>query len=409
MPTYVILKDSNSPLRRRWVVGPRSFGGGPPQHAITSISDAMPPEPDVVVENLEPTDLREMERDPDVLDLARAMPTRLIAPVPLDDGEAPGSNWGVACVGADRSAADGRGVLVCVLDTGIDATHTAFRGVNLMEKDFTGTGNGDRNGHGTHCAGTLFGRDVDGIRIGVARGVTDALVGKVLPDSDEQGTSEMLFKGMQWASENDAKVISMSIGFDFPGFSRTLVHDHQFPVDLATSIALEAYRANLRLFDNLMDLIASKAAFNGGTVVVAASGNESKRNIHPHYEVGASVPSAAKGIVSVGALSETSNGLSVAAFSNTNPIVSAPGVNVISASTGGGLVPKSGTSMACPHAAGVAALWWQDLIERATVPITGSSVINRLRTACRTDVFLPGVDVLDRGDGLVQAPAMTGS
>ena len=82
----------------------------------------------------------------------------------------------------DRSTWTGEGVTVAVLDTGIDSKHPAFAGVDIVEKDFTGTGNGDRQGHGTHCAGTIFGRDVDGKRIGVARGVKRALIGKVLGD-----------------------------------------------------------------------------------------------------------------------------------------------------------------------------------------------------------------------------------
>ena len=87
-------------------------------------------------------------------------------------------------------------------------------------------------------------------------------------------------------------------------------------------------------------------------VIVAASGNESNRQKNPKYEVSASVPAAARGIVSVGALGETGDGLNVADFSNTNPMLSAPGVNVVSAKAGGGLVALKGTSMACPHAAG---------------------------------------------------------
>ncbi|MEM7232364.1 MAG: S8 family serine peptidase, partial [Planctomycetota bacterium] len=69
-------------------------------------------------------------------------------------------------------------------------------------------------------------------------------------------------------------------------------------------------------------------------IVVAASGNESRRQVHPNFEVSASVPAAAEGIVSVGALGESAGGLTIAPFSNTNPTLSAPGVGVISAQLG---------------------------------------------------------------------------
>ena len=403
MTSYVILKDANAGRRRSWFEARQNVGGAPSFGGTTKISGDMPPEPEVSVEDLEPQDLREATRDPGILDFARTMPTRLIEPLASDAAVTTGPTWGIQAVGADRSSADGRNVLVCVLDTGIDADHPAFAGVDLVQRDFTGTGNGDVQGHGTHCAGTVFGRDVDGTRIGVAPGVSRALIGKVLDDKGG-GESDRLFNAILWASSLNTKVLSMSLGFDFPGLSKKLTA-RGYPVDLATSIALEGYRANLRVFDNLMDLIAARAAFNGGMVIVAASGNESKRQKNPKYEVSASVPAAAKGIVSVGALRETGAGLKVADFSNTNPLLSAPGVNVVSAKAGGGLVALQGTSMACPHVAGIAALWWQRLKEDASVPATASAVVTRLRATCRTDVFRAGVDMLDRGDGLVQAPA----
>ena len=366
------------------------------------ITSGIPPEPEVSVEDLEPQDLREALRDPGIVDVARTMPTNLIAPMTSDATATAGPTWGIRAVRADSSSADGHDVLVCVLDTGIDASHPAFAEVDLVQKDFTGSGNYDGYGHGTHCAGTAFGRDVDGTRIGVARGVSRALIGKVLDDSGS-GESDMLFEAMQWASSLNARVISMSLGFDFPGFSKQLVDDG-YPADLATSKALDGYRANLRVLDSLMAMIASKAAFDGGAVVIAASGNESKRQINPNYEISASVPAAAKDIVSVGALGDTGDGLRVADFSNTNPVLSAPGVNVVSARVGGGLVAYNGTSMACPHAAGVAALWWQSLKDEASIPVTANAVVRRLCVSCRTDLFPAGVDVLDRGEGLVQAP-----
>lgn len=402
MTSYVILKDANAGRRRRWYESRQSVSSVPSPGGMPTMSGDMPPEPEVSVEDLEPQDLREATRDPGILDLARTMPTRLIEPMASDVEVTTGPTWGIQAVGADKSSADGRDVQVCVLDTGIDAGHQAFAGVDLVQRDFTGKGNGDAQGHGTHCAGTVFGRDVDGTGIGVAPGVSRALIGKVLDDKGG-GESDMLFNAILWASSLNAKVVSMSLGLDFPGLSKKLVQ-RGYPVDLATSIALEGYRANLRVFDNLMDLIAARAAFNGGMVIVAASGNESKRQKNPKYEVSASVPAAAKGIVSVGALGKTAAGLNVADFSNTNPMLSAPGVDVVSAKAGGELVALQGTSMACPHAAGVAALWWQRLKEDAGIPVTATAVVTRMRATCRTDVFGAGVDVLDRGDGLVQAP-----
>ncbi len=356
----------------------------------------------VETEDMSSSDVREVQRDPSVLGVARSMPIKLIEPMEVDAAGGAAPTWGVEAVGAFDSPFDGSNVRVAVLDTGIDKDHPAFQGVTLNQRDFSGDGDQDANGHGTHCAGTIFGRDVDGTRIGVARGVTNALIGKVLGD-DGRGSSEMLFNAMTWASENNAQVISMSLGFDFPGFSKRLA-DSGLPVDIATSIALEAYRMNLRVFDRILALFQSRAAFNGGTVVCAASGNESRRDQNPDFEVSASVPAAAEGVVSVGALQQGSNGLGIASFSNTNPTLSAPGVGIVSARTGGGLATLSGTSMACPHTTGVAALWWHGLAQSA-VPSTANSVVVRLLANCRANAISPNVEIADRGQGLVQAPS----
>jgi subtilisin family serine protease len=292
-------------------------------------------------------------------------------------------------------------VTVAVLDTGIDNAHAAFQGVDLTEEDFSGSGNGDVDGHGTHCAGTIFGREVEGTRIGVATGVTQALIGKVLND-DGEGDSDMLFRGIQWAVANGAQVISMSLGFDFPGMVQRR-QQQGWPVDLATSVALEAYRGNLRMFDALMQLIRSQAAFTPGTVVVAASGNESKRQTNPNHEIAASLPAAAEGVVSTGALAQSANGLTVAPFSNTFVQVSAPGVAIVSAKAGGGLRSLNGTSMATPHAAGVTALWWEE-VTASPLPATAGTVTAHLLAKADLTALAPGVDVADRGVGLVRAP-----
>ncbi len=289
--TYTVLRD---------LAGGRldePFGGG----RASAQQQPSPSEPRVDVAALSKNEVRDLARDPGVRAIAPVMPTRLVLPVPDDEldgtagsgssAAASGSTWGVTAVGADSSSRTGAGVVPCVLDTGIDATHPAFAGVELVEEDFSGSGDGDRQGHGTHCAGTVFGRDVDGTRIGVAPGVTKALIGKVL-DDDGSGDSDMIFRGIQWAVQQGAQVISMSLGFDFPGLVKRLI-DAGWPAELATSAALEAYRANLRMFDALMELVRSQSAFGPGTILVAASGNESKRNVDPDFEIAASLPAAA--------------------------------------------------------------------------------------------------------------------
>ena len=358
------------------------------------------PEPAVEAAELTPSELIDHARDPRFRDAAPQMPTKLLRPFDVAAGAAATTAWGVQAVGADVSTFTGQGVIVAVLDTGIAASHPAFIGVNLVQKDFSGDGDGDVNGHGTHCAGTIFGRDINGTRIGVARGVQKALIGKVLGD-DGSGSSGMMFEAIQWATNNGAKVLSMSLGFDFPGFVKLLVEEEDLPIEAATSIALDGYRSNLRMFDSLMSMIEAQIPFTGGALVVAAAGNESQR---PTFEVGASIPAAANDVVSVGALGQGAGGtLEIASFSNTFPQIAAPGVAVLSARNTGGLRTMSGTSMACPHVAGVAALWWQQ-VQSSPVPASPKTVLSRMIAAAKQNVFAGGVDMADRGVGLATAP-----
>src|SRR3954468_24829154 len=212
MSDYTILRDLGAARTTE------PYGGGTAALALPDVGTAGVR---IDVEQLDKNDVRSLSRDPEVRAIAPVMPTRLIHPVdePGVEGLSEAAAtiaWGITAVGADRSPRSGAGVTVAVLDTGIDASHPAFTGVQLVQQDFTGTGDGDRQGHGTHTAGTVFGRDVDGIRFGVAPGVQIALIGKILGD-DGSGDSDMIFRGIQWALDNGAQVISMSVGFDFPG------------------------------------------------------------------------------------------------------------------------------------------------------------------------------------------------
>ncbi|MGH8867051.1 MAG: S8 family peptidase [Actinomycetes bacterium] len=391
MRTYTVLRDLAAPT----TAGPFERARG-----VRAGAEA-PGEPRIDVVSMDIKEVAGLSRDPDVRAIAPVMPTHLIEPVSEGTATKGQTAWGITAVGADVSSRTGAGVVCCVLDTGIDAAHAAFSGVSILEQDFSGTGNGDKQGHGTHCAGTVIGRDVDATRIGVARGVQKLLIGKVLGD-DGSGDSDMIFRGIQWAVQEGAQVLSMSLGFDFPGLVRRLV-DQGWPADLATSAALEAYRANLRMFDALMGIVRSREAFGGGTIVVAAAGNESRRDVDPDYEIAVSLPAAADGVVSVGALQQTTGGLGIARFSNTFPQVSAPGVDVLSARMGGGLRSLNGTSMATPHVAGVAALWWEDVLASG-LPNPTAGVLAKLFSSATTGDLVAGLDAADRGFGLVRAP-----
>ncbi|WP_047812616.1 S8 family peptidase [Rhodopirellula islandica] len=349
---------------------------------------------------------RSQERN--VQAIAPVMPMRLIEPVasvavngldPQTSASSGGATWGIEAVRATSSAFTGEGITVAVLDTGIDAGHPAFAATSITQRDFTGEGDGDNHGHGTHCAGTVCG-NLGSTRIGVAPGVSRLLVGKVLGQSG--GATNWIVNGILWAMEEGANVISMSLGTDFQRYRENLVA-RGIPTLAATSIALQGYRANVRLYDSLANTIRAQQSFRpSGCIVVAASGNESARDGNPAYEIAAAPPSNADGFLSVAAIGRNSNhsGFEVASFSNTGANVAAPGVDVVSAWPGGGLRSLNGTSMATPHVAGVAALWAQKALQQ-TGRIHAGDLMGKLVGNASIPTGLLAADV---GTGLVVAP-----
>lgn len=344
----------------------------------------------------------ELDKDPEVVSYAQVMPLKLHEPVERLPEDAPSDDepWGLGVVRATSSTFTGEGIKVAVLDTGIDAEHEAFRGVDIMQRDFTGEGDGDTDGHGTHCAGTIFGQPVKGVRIGVALGVRQALIAKVI--GSHGGSTESLLKAIQWALDNGANIISMSLGMDFPGFVNTLVKNG-YPADLATSKALEGYLENVQLFASLAAFVRHNSRMFNGALLIAAAGNESRRSHDPNHVITVAPPAAADGIIAVGAVAETSSGFAVAPFSNSNPDVSAPGVDILSAQSGGGLVKMSGTSMAVPHVAGVATLWAEKL-RRTLRGISATQLSQKLIGTATLETPRGQVTSVDVGIGIVQAP-----
>ena len=171
-------------------------------------------------QELEDREVGDLRRDPNVDDVVPSIYLTLIKPLEessADVGPAGARAWGIEAVGAGSSPQNGEGVTVAVLDTGIDKTHQAFSGLafdgeNL--KDFTVDEKGvagsavDVDGHGTHVAGTLFGREVNGTRIGVAPGVKKVLIGKVL--GPKGGSSEAVLNAINWALERRRRDLDVS-------------------------------------------------------------------------------------------------------------------------------------------------------------------------------------------------------
>jgi subtilisin family serine protease len=212
--------------------------------------------------------------------------------------------------GSYSTSASGAGTSVYVIDTGIDPEHPDFGGRAEAAFDASGGDGVDREGHGTHVAGTV-GSESHGVAPGA-----DLFGVKVLGD-DGSGTYDDIIAGIEWVAENagPSAVANMSLGG---------------PASPTVDEAVNALSAS-------------------GVFVAVAAGNEGQ-------DTGNTSPGGAEGVVAVAASGADD---SAPAFSNHGPAVDiyAPGVDIESTVPGGGTEALSGTSMASPHVAGAAALY----------------------------------------------------
>ncbi len=225
------------------------------------------------------------------------------------------ANWGMNKFGVDRLRAitKGKGQITGAIDTGIDKDHPMLASNFLAAKDFTGSryGFADRNGHGTHVSGTIFGNNP---LMGVAP-EAKGVHGKGLGDSGSGGGSGIA-AAMLWCVAQGAEVLSMSLGSS--GQDTTIT--------------------------NTMKELAQK-----GIWIIAAAGNSGQNTPDVDW------PGRSPYCISVAALNSD---LSVASFSNSGAKIdtSGAGVGIWSARPGGGLQQMSGTSMATPFIAGILTL-----------------------------------------------------
>ena len=247
-----------------------------------------------------------------------ARPARLSADV----------TWGIAALHVQElwdQGLTGSGIRVAHLDTGVDADHPALKGAIVAFAEFdllgqlrAGAPLADSGNHGTHTAATIAGRPVSGRYVGVAPGAELASAMVI-----EGGSiAARVIGGLEWAVVQGAKVLSMSLGI----------------------------RGYWEGFRPIIQILRAK-----GMLPVIAVGNEGPGTSRS--------PGNYPESLSVGACDEegcVAYFSSSQAFPNplnrTVPDLVAPGVDVVSASRGGGYQALSGTSMATPHVAGLAAL-----------------------------------------------------
>ncbi|MET8834495.1 type VII secretion-associated serine protease mycosin [Micromonospora sp. NPDC004540] len=257
----------------------------------------------------------------------------------------------------------GRGVVVAVIDSGVDGSHPDLAGQVLPGLDLVAPGGADGPdpvGHGTTVAGLIAGRaDDDSGVVGLAPDARILPV-RVLDDENRYDDAMIVAKGVRWAVDNGARVINLSLGGggDSPALAAAL--DYAFARDV---------------------------------VVVACTGNLATSNSPKVW-----YPAREPGVLAVAGLDRNSENLWSGSITGHQTVLTAPATALYGARTDGGYWRVQGTSFAAPLVAAAAAL------VRARYPrMSAGDVVNRLITTAR-DLGPTGRD--DRfGYGLVDPVA----
>ncbi len=277
--------------------------------------------------------------------------------------------WGITKIGAisaQQSGNKGAGVNVGIIDTGINYNHPDLKSYYKGGYDFVNNDADpmDDNGHGTHCAGIIAALDNNQGVIGVAPQAN--LYSLKMLDSSGSGYVSNLIAAIDWAIQthkdqdplNDIHIISLSLG---------------------SNTGVSALQSEC------------SQAYASGILLVAAAGNDGNK-----LGTGNSVdyPAAYSSVIAVAATDSNNNR---ASFSSTGPAVelAAPGVSIYS-TYWDSYATMSGTSMACPHVVGTAAL-----VKYSHPSFTNIDIRNRLDNTA-TDRGSKGRDKL-YGFGIVNA------
>lgn len=259
-------------------------------------------------------------------------------------------NWGMDVFGVDalRTVSLGEGVICGIVDTGVDEEHPIIRPNLLAAKDFTGSRYryADRNGHGTHCTGTVGGTDP---RIGV--GYKLKLVhGKGLGDSGSGGDNSLV-AAMRWCIDQGAEVLSCSWGSSGPS---------QYINDALKEFAQQ------------------------GIWPIFAAGNSGGNTPDVDW------PGRDPNCIDVAALNSN---LTPASFTSAGAKIdtAGPGVNIWSAKPGGGYQQMSGTSMATPFVAGLLSVY-RAALKLKRLPIPKVEELRSMLFKDSTDTHTPGDD-----------------